>query len=702
MSWRRLLLCLATFPQIAANFIEAVEVTTRTQTTTQAWCSIFGCRDVNFDLECQCDAKCEDRGDCCSDYKAVCLPQTHSASCADYGCGAYAAHQECQCNVRCPLHDNCCSDYQAACSHGTPEVNSSKGSCDTFGCHRVYSPYNSCQCNSECVQEQTCCSDFEDVCGGNASNASSDEPVKTGSGVDWALCNAHFEPPSLADAVVELNGVQLPDTCIRSKGKHIVFIIGDWGGLYDPKQGPVPADHRKEGVHKRDFVDGLDDRAQQRVAEQMIKGAERLHPDYIINVGDNFYWGGVEQPCCATRLENMDNFSAQWDDVFERIYTGGGIDGLQWLGVLGNHDYGGFLYGNAWDQAILYTWKERAGGKPSRWVTPALYWRSTVHYVDFSVEYFFLDTNIYDAWEPFTKMNSNICSFAHNPHKFGETDCSAEGGPAGTRDCKAWFDQLWLEQLEWLHLHLSNSSADWQIVVTHFPPNYDPVLFRSLSDDYGIDAFLTGHLHRQEVHGDDDTNFLAPTVWVVSGGGGGITSDYAPHLAGDSQYGYMSMTLSKDKIEIVNIDHAGNEGDRAVAFPRHCKNCSMEHVQRNRQLYEDGIEARGRLVDRTVTTTTFAQAMFAQSAPTSTTTSTIPAAAQEAPFDWRVVVLFSTIGAVALLGGATIMLSKSLVDKPRWPGYDGLRRRPASAKQSLITQGWAQTELPAMDANDFY
>jgi hypothetical protein len=408
--------------------------------------------------------------------------------------------------------------------------------------------------------------------------------------------------------------------------------------------------------------------------------------------------------------------------MFENIYTGDGLDGLQWLGVLGNHDYGGFSYGKAWDQAILYTWKAPKGGKPGRWVTPALYWRSTVHYRTFSVEYFFLDSNIFDALDPFTKMNTNICSFAHNPHLNGEVDCSAEGGPAGIFDCKAWFDLLWREQLDWLHLHLSNSSADWQIVVTHFPPVYAPVLFRNMSDDYGIDAFLTGHLHRQEVHGNDDTNFLAPTVWIVSGGGGGITSDFPPHMEGDSQYGYMVMTLTKDSIEIVNIDHAGNEGDRAVASPRPCRNCTKAHVLSNLQRYEDGLDVRGRLGDRTVTST----ATGTPSTETTTTTTTLATTPAQAPFGWMAMALCASIAAVALLGGAIIIFSQSPDDRLRWiqgniplwiqsylPSHS-LRHHPAGvfsqrdvAKQSLITEmspgpGWAQTELSAVDATDFF
>jgi hypothetical protein len=204
-----------------------------------------------------------------------------------------------------------------------------------------------------------------------------------------------------------------------------------------------------------------------------------------------------------------------------------------------------------------------------------------------------LDTNVYDVFEPFDldEMGHNICSFGFNE----DHDCSCEGGPSSIDDCLDWFRQLWEEQLEWLQLHLSQSTADWQIVVTHFPPSFDRAVFGNLTVDYGIDLFVTGHLHRQEVHGaDDEDNFLAPTVWVVSGGGGGITSDWLPDLGGDSQsYGFMHMTLARDQIEVVNVRHTGVEGDRAVVYQRPCVLCSEDDVAHNLQVYQEGLQRRG-------------------------------------------------------------------------------------------------------------
>merc|ERR1719291_755336 len=229
-------------------------------------------------------------------------------------------------------------------------------------------------------------------------------------------------------------------------------------------------------------------------------------------------------------------------------------------------------------------------------------------------------------------MAHNICSYPYNL----DSDCACEGGPSSTDDCLDWFRQLWEEQQEWLQLHLSNSTADWQIIVTHFPPTFDREFFGNLSLDYGVDLFVTGHLHRQEVHGaDDEDNFLAPTAWVISGGGGGITSDFLPDLNGDSQYGFMHMTLSNDSIEVVNVQHTGAEGDRVVVFQRPCVLCSQDDVAHNLRVYQEGLQRRGlngapRFSSSTVTTVTTATTSFTTANQTSQSILEITAVAKQA------------------------------------------------------------------------
>lgn len=466
-----------------------------------------------------------------------------------------------------------------------------------------------------------------------------------GRGANRSGCNRRFEAPDPGSTALALNGVRLPDTCIDSdEDQHHVFIIGDWGGLPgDPETGnrSVTADHRKTGKHARAFVAGLDDWAQHVVRDRIRERAAVVRPEYFLNVGDNFYWGGVEATCGTTR-QNMD-FSPQWEDIFESFYTGDGLDGVQWLGVLGNHDYGGYLYSNAWDQAIMYTWKKLEHGRTPRWVTPAQYWRSTVHYNTFSVEYFFLDTNWYDVWEPYVHMANNICSYAYNPGDNG-ADCSGEGGPPGIDSCQDWFRELWDEQLEWLRLHLSNSTADWQIIVTHFPPSYDPKLFRKLSHDYGIDLFVSGHLHSMAVHGSGiGDDIMNGTGWLVSGGGGGITSDHLPNHDGDNAYGFMHMTLSSDSIEAVIVQHTGAEGKSVKVSQRPCVLCSQDDVAHNLQVYQEGLQRRGlagspRSPSSTATTTTTASSAQEEAPRSPEGHDLLRGAALESPMGWKEVV----------------------------------------------------------------
>lgn len=210
-------------------------------------------------------------------------------------------------------------------------------------------------------------------------------------------CNSKFMPPGVPDLATDHNGVQLADVCFKSRGPHRVFVIGDWGGiLYGKSTVPVPAPERLSNSSA--FVKGVDDVAQQRVANQMAYRAIHRKPDYVLNVGDNFYWGGIDERC-GSPLDNKKKM-AQMQYGFENVYTGAVMGTIPWLGVLGNHDYGGFRFDNGWDRLIGYTWGHGNIAHGGRWMMPAQYWRSRVHYPGFSVDYFFLDTNAFAAETP--------------------------------------------------------------------------------------------------------------------------------------------------------------------------------------------------------------------------------------------------------------------------------------------------------------
>jgi hypothetical protein len=359
----------------------------------------------------------------------------------------------------------------------------------------------------------------------------------------------------------------LRPVCFNDTGKeHHVFVIGDWGGIqwkeHDP---PKPADHRdpKFGTNSRPYIYGVDDQAQQLVAEQMKIRASTAEPDYIINVGDNFYWAGIDKVKCGAPPFRQ-QWAAQWWEVFEAVYHGHGIDGKQWLGVLGNHDYGGYTFTSAWDQVIAYTWNTDNTG--NRWMTPAQYWSSKVHYPDFSVDYYFLDSNVWDTGPIENDPEHNMCGLLHNT---AHASCGPQG-PTSTYDCPQWFARLWLKQQEWLETHLSSATSDWQIVVTHFPPSWGINGWTYLAQEYGIDLIITGHIHQQSVFDHEDPNNpIRPTAFIISGGGGGITSEATPTVGGDDdEYGFMDITLRKKEIQIDAISHQGMLRKTAKVPPR--------------------------------------------------------------------------------------------------------------------------------------
>jgi hypothetical protein len=268
---------------------------------------------------------------------------------------------------------------------------------------------------------------------------------------------------------------------------------------------------------------------------------------------------------------------------------GPGINGKPWISCLGNHDYGGHHYYAAWDQQITYTW----GGVTDRWILPALYYHQRVSYPtrDFTIDYFILDTNVADAANnsAFGKMiGHNVC----NSWEKKVDDCGPFG-PSSAETCANWFLKLWKDQLVWLEKHLDESDADWQIIMTHFPPEtcvHQPQFawdLKRLSDEYGVDLIVAGHRHVQELHPTGENAkppcFGTGVPYVVAGGGGGITSDGEPgapwnHDEGITEYGFMDMTINKTLIYIESISYKGEIRDTMTAIPRARKKARAKAV----------------------------------------------------------------------------------------------------------------------------
>jgi len=199
---------------------------------------------------------------------------------------------------------------------------------------------------------------------------------------------------------------------------------------------------------------------------------------------------------------------------------------------------------------------------------PAQYWSSKVNYEGFSVDYYFVDSNVFDAADPYNPSFHNLCNMEKNG---GSSSSCGPQGPLSPYHCQAWFKKLWQDQLDWLDKVLPKSTAEWQIVVTHFPPTWGREDWVKVSRKHGIDLILTGHRHRQEVHFMDGpdmwyegwpglkSNFLDPTAWIITGGGGGVTSEGYPDDGGhDDQYGFVDLTLAKHEIKVEMISHGGH------------------------------------------------------------------------------------------------------------------------------------------------
>jgi len=370
---------------------------------------------------------------------------------------------------------------------------------------------------------------------------------------DGKTCHSRFVAPDPDPKPDKHNGVTLPDVCIRGMGEHHVFVLADWGGVY--KDGAVlTADVTKAGTGWRQSVPGVDDDAQELVANQMGLRASSKSPDYIINAGNSFY-GGVRSHCGPSPFLRAD--TGQWQHLFEDMYKGAGLDGKQWLGVLGYQDYGGSSFVAGWDQVIGYTWG--GPGSTGRWMLPAQYYRAIVHYPGFTVEYYFVDTSNFQTQQ--------MCVEGSN----GDLDHCGSVGPTSASGCKEYFNGLWKAQNTWLDDHLKVSTAEWQIVVTNNAPWMGTWNWVHLSRTHGIDLIISGGKHAEEVHNVHDkfyiindgwgnlpSDFMSSTPWIVTGGGGGATSLETPDGQGPVKYGFVDLTLSNSSIKVELISREGD------------------------------------------------------------------------------------------------------------------------------------------------
>lgn len=356
------------------------------------------------------------------------------------------------------------------------------------------------------------------------------------------------------DGIVDVRHVHVKDD---HNHKAHVFVIGDWGA---PLDGHV-AVNSPPGQHHVQF----------QVAAAMKRRAELVWgPHYILNTGDNFYLSGLPSSC------NDPPKNARWQakQEFEKGWTWiyGHLSHIPWLTCFGNHDYGGWQFGAGWPQQVGYSFVNH------NWIMPAHYWSKKIRHSNFVIEYFITDSNAWDAKDPGLDPQHNICG-KHNGDNNG---CWGNQAMTSKWDCKAYFWKHHHRQQRWLKKKLRESKADWQVVITHFPCEFDKEMWKTSHEFYGLDLVITGHRHQQELWNRASSNFyiqnmiranpIGNVMCIVSGGGGAIVYERLKHVIYDQQdltaYGFFDLTISKHEMRIEMIDRFGQIKGDVTIHPR--------------------------------------------------------------------------------------------------------------------------------------
>jgi hypothetical protein len=255
----------------------------------------------------------------------------------------------------------------------------------------------------------------------------------------------------------------------------------------------------------------------------------------------------------------------------------GPVAEIPWLGVLGNHDYGGWRFDKGWPQEIGYSFVNH------NWILPARYYTKRIHHPGFYIDYFMWDSNAFDAKDSGEgNQDHNICGY-HNPDG---AHCMSNGGMPSIEGCKQWFWDGHELQKQWIEKHMAASDAHWKVINTHFPCGYETDWYKKLKKEYGLDLLVTGHRHQQELWWSGTSSnyvrsFMETSQWnsdapqcFVTGGGGGIVTqnfNYADYGTDLAWYGFFDIVIKKSQMSIELVDWDGNGVGSVTIFPHGSK-----------------------------------------------------------------------------------------------------------------------------------
>lgn len=293
-------------------------------------------------------------------------------------------------------------------------------------------------------------------------------------------------------------------------------VIGDWGGL------PLPPYHTKQEAH---------------VAAELGRTVANWGADFILSVGDNFYYDGVKNVT-----------DPRFKSTFESVFLAESLRKVPWYIVAGNHDH----YGNVTAQ-IEYS------KISSRWKFPDLYYDLSFKIPDTnaSVRLLMLDTIV-------------LCG---NSDDFHEDQPMVAANP-----------KMANIQLDWLIKKLETAKDDYVLVVGHYPvwsiAEHGPTHcllhhVEPLLKKYKVTAYLSGHDHNMQYLQDD-----SGIGYVLSGAGNfmensrkheaAVPMGYLRFFLGEGEpmgsFAYIKITAKK--MDITYIQSGGKSLFQTTLHPR--------------------------------------------------------------------------------------------------------------------------------------
>jgi len=245
-----------------------------------------------------------------------------------------------------------------------------------------------------------------------------------------------------------------------SEGRIRFIAVGDWGGV----------DHFP--YHTEEQIE---------TADGMAKIAAEQGSEFVLALGDNFYYSG---------LMDDDHAQMRFEQTFEKVYNQQALQ-VPWHIIGGNHDYCGDIQ----KQITIAT------DTSNRWSFPDLNYKISKEFTDENGRTVKLDIVMIDTM--------HIAGFRCVAEELNEEFFAQPPGPLSLVEATT--------TLSWIESALSESEADYLVVAGHYPiyspcshGNTDELIHKlhPLLKKYGVTAYISGHEHCQFHYAFDSMDYF--------------------------------------------------------------------------------------------------------------------------------------------------------------------------------------------------